>query len=117
MAGWSTDDAGVLSDDALQAERRRSNPRLYCPMDFALQSFSSKKLCGGETRLREIALSGIGCIADDLLEHVQILHVAFAAFSGDAAMCLRTIVSETLRDLDETRFLQDLQMSTEIAVG
>ena len=56
-------------------------------------------------------------IADHLLEHRQILQVAFAPIRSDAAEGMRTVAVDILGDFDQLRGPQHLQMAAEVAIG
>src|SRR5580704_5017741 len=59
-----------------------------------------------------------GCrIQQHLLEHREVLNVALAPQSGNAAKRLRAVILDALRDCDQPCVFEYLQMPVEIAVG
>src|SRR5262245_55609651 len=63
------------------------------------------------------SFDGARRVTHDLLKHIEILQVAFAALARNLAERLRAIVLKAFDDLNEPRLFQHLKMPAEIAVG
>src|SRR6185436_11228179 len=59
---------------------------------------------------------GLGGVADELLEHGEIVEKAAAPDPGQATTGVRTIALIALGDLDQAGFLEHLEMTAEVAV-
>src|ERR1700731_4202905 len=60
---------------------------------------------------------GVEGVADDGLEHVDIVQKPAPAFVGDPAQGLGTVLVEPFPDFDEAGLVQDLEVPAEVAIG
>src|SRR6266852_3718501 len=90
---------------------------------FALQSFLSKKGRRSGRKNAELACAGVflacspGRVADQPLQHGEIIEKAAAADLRQATTGMRPVALVALGDFDQSGFLEHLKMTAEIAIG
>src|SRR5262245_30970567 len=94
------------------------DPRLVCITKSARKNFSGGREALHEppARRRRRARGG-GGIGDDTLEHREVVDEALAPGGREPAGRLRAVVAESLRDLHQAGFLEDTQVTAQVAVG
>lgn len=71
----------------------------------------------GSTKRGTIGFRGVQGVADDVFEDVDVLKEPGSTRGGEAAEGLRSVVLIALPDLDEPGLMENLKVSTEVAVS